>query len=50
MVLESNIRDVDLLTIGYKYNKSDILYFVATKRAGCTQPGYPYITTWKDQI
>ena len=50
IVLESNIRDVDLLAIGYKYNKSDILYFVATKEAGHTQPGFPYIAKWKDQI
>ena len=36
IVLESNIEGVDLLAIGYKYNKTDILYFIATRGAGHT--------------
>ena len=31
IVLESTIEGVELLAIGYKYNKKNVLFFIATK-------------------
>ena len=49
IVLESKIKGVDLLAIGYKYNKKKVLFFIATKGAGHTEPGEPYVAKWKDK-
>jgi hypothetical protein len=35
-------KGVKLLAIGYKYNSSKVLCFVATKNAGSTVLGEPY--------
>lgn len=39
-----------LLAIGYKYNQKKILCFLATKNAGSTKPGNPYIAKFSDSI
>jgi hypothetical protein len=49
LVLEATVDGVDLLVIGYKYNKRKVLTFVATKGAGHTEPGKPYEARWKDE-
>ena len=48
LVLETIIDDIPLLAIGYKYNKRKVLCFVATKGAGTTLDGMPYIQRWAD--
>ena len=49
LVLETTTpEEVELLAIGYKYNKNKILCFLATKGAGHTEPGSPYKARWKD--
>ena len=35
-------EEVDLVCVGYKYNKSKVLVFVTSKGAGSTAPGEPY--------
>jgi hypothetical protein len=35
-------KGVKLLAIGYKYNLSKVLYFVATNNSGSTILGEPY--------
>jgi len=35
-------KGVQLIAMGYKYNSSKVLCFVATKNAGSTVPGNPY--------
>lgn len=37
-----------LLAIGYKYNARKVLCFIATKNAGSTMPGEPYIARFND--
>jgi hypothetical protein len=39
---------VDLLAIGYKYNSTKVLTFVATRDAGSTLPGTPYRARFVD--
>ena len=39
---------VDLLAIGYKYNKKKVLSFIATKGAGSTLEGKPYVARFPD--
>ena len=39
-----------LLAIGYKYNARKTLCFVATKNAGSTSPGKPYIARFPDSF
>ena len=41
---------IKLLAIGYKYNKKKVLLFIATKNAGSTQPGDPYIARYNDKL
>lgn len=44
IVLESQTpTGVKLLTIGYKYNATKVLHRVATKDAGSTGDGAPYV-------
>ena len=48
-MLEAKTKDeVELLAIGYKYNKKKVLCFLCTKGAGHTEPGAPYKACWKD--
>ena len=37
-----------LLDIGYKYNSRKVLGFIATKGAGSTAPGNPYLSRFPD--
>ena len=37
-----------LLAIGYKYNFSKFLGFIATEGAGSTEPGDPYLSHYPD--
>ncbi|CAB9505655.1 hypothetical protein SEMRO_238_G095700.1 [Seminavis robusta] len=39
-----------MLAIGYKYNKRKVLCFLATKNAGSTKQGKPYIAKFADSI
>jgi hypothetical protein len=49
LVLEAKTRKgIDLLAVGYKYNSSKVLCFVATKNAGPTLPGIPYRARFTD--
>jgi hypothetical protein len=48
LVLEATYQGVDLLAIGYKYNRRKVLFFVATRGAGTTTPGEPYVQRWAD--
>lgn len=49
IVLETTTSDgVDLLAIGYKYNKRKVTCFIATKGAGHTEAGVSYEARWKD--
>ena len=44
IVLEGRVQpeDIDLISIGYKYNKKIVLTFIATKGARSTDAGEPY--------
>ena len=37
-----------LLAIGYKYNSRKVLGFIATERAGSTEPSDPYLSSFPD--
>ena len=39
---------LELLAIGYKYNKRKVISFIATKGSGNTEPGTPYKSKWRD--
>jgi hypothetical protein len=36
------MKGVKLITIGYKYNSSEVLFLIAAKNSGSTFPGKPY--------
>ena len=40
--------DRPLMAIGYKYNSSKVLGFIATEIYGSTEPGYPYSSCFHD--
>ena len=42
-------EEVELVCIGYKYNKKKVLTFVMTKGAGSTRPGEPYQARYPDK-
>ena len=42
-------ENVDLVCVGYKYNKKTVLTFVFTKGAGSTAPGEPYEARFPDK-
>ncbi len=47
LVLEhTSPLNVDMVCIGYKYNKSKILTFIMTNGCGSTTPGPPYTVTY----
>ena len=48
IVLEGNKNGVELIAIGYKYNKRKVICFIATKGSRNTEPGNPYKARWKD--
>lgn len=51
IVLEGTVDGVQLLAIGYKYNRRKVLCFVATKGAGVTTNAQPYLQSlqrWAD--
>lgn len=50
IVLTCVIQNVTVLAIGYKYNYSKVLTFVATCGAASTLPGTPYIQRFVDQV
>ena len=41
---------VNLLAVGYKYNKKSVLHFVCTEHAGTTEDGDPYEMKWTDDV
>ena len=43
-------KGVKLVAVGYKYNSSKVLCFVATKNAGSTLPGEPYRARFIDDF
>ena len=43
-------EDVDVVAIGYKYNKKTVLQFVITRGAGTTEPGNPYEARFPDKF
>ena len=47
--LLATVEGVELVAIGYKYNKRKVLLFVATKGAALTLDGEPYIQRWADE-
>ena len=40
--------DITLIAIGYKYNYSKVLVFIATEGGGSTEPGHPYLSHFPD--
>lgn len=48
LVLETEVDDVKLFAIGYKYSSSRVLMFVSTDGAGHTEKGDPYVAQWTD--
>eukprot|EP00934_Nitzschia_sp_Nitz4_P004390 Nitzschia sp. Nitz4//scaffold475_size5561//3915//5458//NITZ4_009216-RA/size5561-snap-gene-0.2-mRNA-1//-1//CDS//3329552714//4380//frame0 len=50
LVLETKFEGVELLAIGYKYKKSKVINFIATKGAGHTGSGAAYEAKWKDSF
>ena len=49
MVGKPEKEEVELICIGYKYNKKKVLTFVMTKGAGSTRPGEPYQARYPDK-
>ena len=51
IVLEgrANKEGVDLVTLGYKYNKKKVITFVFTKGARSSAPGKPYEARFPDK-
>ena len=52
IVLEGHAEKegIDLVCIGYKYNKKKVLIFVTTKGVGSTMPGEPYLARFPDKF
>jgi Transposase IS4 len=48
LVLETTIDGVDVVAVGYKYNKKRVNCFVFSKGSGHTEPGECYEVKWKD--
>ena len=42
-------EEVELICVGYKYNKEKVLTFVMTKVAGSTRSGEPYQARYPDK-
>ena len=50
ITMEATVDGVDLVSIGYKYNKKKVLTFVMTKGAGSSRPGEPYVAKFPDSF
>ena len=50
VVAETKVEGVDLVVIGFKYNRKKVLFFIATKGSGSTFDGAPYIAKFPDQV
>ena len=50
ITLESEIDNVSLVCIGFKYNKRNVLTFICTKGAGSTAKGDPYEARFPDKF
>jgi hypothetical protein len=50
IVLKSELDDVPLIAVGYKYNKKHVLHFVMSENAGDTTLGEPYQMKFPDQF
>ena len=48
ITLKATVEGVDLVSIGYKYNKKKVLTFVCTKGAGSSKHGVPYVAKFPD--
>jgi Transposase IS4 len=48
LVLQTKYKGVDLVAVGYKYNKKKVMCFVFNKGLGHTENGKPYEARWKD--
>jgi hypothetical protein len=48
VVLTSTVNGQDLMAVGYKYNRRKVLFFVATRGAGVTTDGQPYLQRFPD--
>ncbi len=46
--LETTIKGIKFIAIGYKYNSKKTLFFLAPEGAGATVDGEPYVTKWPD--
>ena len=49
LIMTSNVLGQDLVSIGYKYNRKKVLFFVATPGAGDIEDGQPYVQRWADE-
>jgi hypothetical protein len=50
LVLEATDPEgIGLIAVGYKYNSTKAMCFVATQGAGHTMPGKEYLARWKDE-
>ena len=50
LILETTTKEeIDLLAIGYKYNRKKVMFFIATNGSGHTEEGIPYEARWKDK-
>ena len=50
ITMEAKVEGIDLVCIGYKYNKKKVLTFVLTKGAGSSKPGEPYEAKFPDKF
>jgi hypothetical protein len=48
--METSIDGCDLIAVGYKYNSTKTLFFVASKGAAPTTEGEPYTTKFLDEL
>lgn len=48
LVMEATKELKKYYAVGYKYNASKVICFIATEKAGHTLPGEPYVAKWVD--
>jgi len=48
LVLTANVEGVDLVAIGYKYNRRKVLFFISTSGVANILNGEPYVQRWAD--
>ncbi len=46
--METTIKGIRFMAIGYKFNSKTALFFLAPVGAGATVDGEPYVTRWPD--